>query len=62
MHAGCYAKLMATVPDEIPPLRRVVADEPPPFLGTWARVYIAILCYLAVLIFVFYLFSRAFTG
>jgi hypothetical protein len=53
---------MATVPDDIPTPPRIVADEPPPFLGTWARVYIAILCYLALLIFLFYLFSRAFTG
>jgi hypothetical protein len=53
---------MTSVPDEIPPPRRVVVEEPPPFLGTWARVYAAILCYLALLIFLFYLFSRAFTG
>jgi len=36
------------------------ADEPPPFLGTWRRVYIAILIYLAVLIAGFYLFTRAY--
>jgi len=35
-------------------------EEPPPFLGTWRRVYMAILIYLAALIVVFYLFTRAF--
>jgi hypothetical protein len=39
---------------------RDVPDEPPPFLGTWGRVYTAILIYLAVIIFVFYLFTRAY--
>jgi len=34
-------------------------DEPPPFLGTWRRVYIFVVCYLAALIFLFYLFARA---
>jgi hypothetical protein len=41
------------------PHPRDVPDEPPPFLGTWRRVYAAILIYLAVIIFVFYLFTRA---
>jgi hypothetical protein len=35
-------------------------DEPPPFLGTWRRIYIAILIYLAALIAVLYLFTRAY--
>lgn len=39
---------------------RDIIDEPPPFLGTWRRVYIAVLCYAAVLISLFYLFARAF--
>jgi len=38
-----------------------VPDEPPPFLGTWPRVYGAVLCYLVTLIILFALFSRAFT-
>src|SRR5690242_21699903 len=29
-------------------------DEPPPFLGTWPRVYTAVLGYLAVLIVLLY--------
>ena len=36
------------------------AEEPPPFLGTWENVYVFVICYLAVLIVAFYLFSRAF--
>lgn len=35
-------------------------DEPPPFLGTWRRVYTAILIYLCLLIGAFYLFTRAY--
>ena len=39
---------------------REVPDDPPPFLGTWRRVYAAILVYLGVLITLFYLFARAY--
>jgi hypothetical protein len=39
---------------------RDVPDEPPPFLGTWRRVYVAVLVYLAVIISAFYLFTRAY--
>jgi hypothetical protein len=35
-------------------------DDAPPFLGTWRRVYIFVLCYLTVLITIFYFFTRAF--
>ncbi len=38
----------------------IQADEPPPFLGTWRRVYTAVLIYLAALICLFYVFTRAF--
>ena len=41
--------------------RGELPDEPPPFLGTWRRVYIAVLVYLAALISVFYLFTRAYS-
>jgi hypothetical protein len=40
---------------------REVPDEPPPFLGTWPRVYTAVAIYLALLITAFYLFTRAFS-
>ena len=39
---------------------RDVPEEPPPFLGTWPRVYAAVLAYLFILILLFYLFARAF--
>jgi hypothetical protein len=41
-------------PDRLPP------DEPPPFLGTWRRVYFAVLVYTAVIIALSYAFTRAF--
>ena len=37
-----------------------VIDEPPPFLERWPRVYALVLSWLATLILLFYLFSRAF--
>jgi hypothetical protein len=44
-----------------PSVERPVADEPPPFLRTWSRVYLAVICYLAVLIALFYCFGRSFS-
>jgi hypothetical protein len=44
------------VPDE-----RHVVDEPPPFLGTWKRVYAFVLAYLACLIVLMYIFSTILT-
>src|SRR5258705_571902 len=35
-------------------LQRTVADEPPPFLGTWSRVYTVVVIYLACLVTLFY--------
>ena len=35
-------------------------DEPPPFFGTWRRVYLGVIGWLAVLILLFYLFARRF--
>jgi hypothetical protein len=37
-----------------------VPDEPPPFLGTWRRVYVGVLIYLVVIVVAFYLFTRAY--
>ena len=42
------------------PELRDVRDEQPPFLGTWRRVYIAVLLYLLVIISASYLFTRAY--
>ena len=39
---------------------RQVPDEPPPFLRTWRRVYIAVLIYLCFVIAAAYLFTRAY--
>ncbi|MBI3681270.1 MAG: hypothetical protein HY235_12855 [Acidobacteria bacterium] len=36
-------------------------DDPPPFLGAWPRVYVAVVIYLALLIVLFYLFAVSFT-
>ncbi len=42
--------------------RRMIDDEPPPFLRTWGRVYGAVLIYLASLIALFYVFTRVFAA
>ena len=43
------------------PNRAQMPDEPPPFLGTWRRIYTLVLSYLALLITVFYIFTRIFS-
>jgi hypothetical protein len=40
--------------------QRTVADEPPPLLGTWKRIYILVVIYLACVIGLFYWFTKAF--
>ena len=45
----------------MPQDRAEMPDEPPPFLGTWPRVYTAVLIYLAALIVLFYAFTRFFS-
>lgn len=40
--------------------RRGMPDDPPPFLGTWPRVYTVVLVYEVVLISLFYVFTRFF--
>ena len=52
-----YSGSLPTTPE---PPHKVVIDEPPPFIGSWRNVYIFVLCYLALLILGFYLFSRAY--
>ena len=37
-----------------------VFDEPPPLLRTWPRAYAFVVCYLAVLISLFYVFTKRF--
>jgi hypothetical protein len=41
--------------------RMPAPDDPPPFLGTWGRVYAAVIVYLALLITGFYAFTRFFS-
>ena len=38
----------------------VPAEEPPPFGGSWRKLYAVVLANLAVLVVLFYLFTRAF--
>ena len=45
----------------MPPDPREIPDEPPPFLGSWGRVYTAVIAYLAALISLCYVFTRAFS-
>ena len=45
----------------MPPDRRELPDEPPPFLRTWPRVYGAVVVYLALLITACYAFTRLFS-
>jgi len=40
---------------------RQVADEPPPVLGSWRRVYVFVVCWLATVITLFYVFSRSYS-
>ena len=41
------------------PGEKEMPDEPPPVLGRWRNVYIFVLCYLAAVITLFYIFTRA---
>jgi len=46
-----------TGPDLLPNQPR---DEPPPLLGTWRRLYLAVIGWLLFLILIFYMFTRRF--
>jgi hypothetical protein len=35
-------------------------EEPPPLLGSWRHLYLAVIAWLVFLILVFYLFARRF--
>jgi hypothetical protein len=43
----------------MPKLPRI-PDDPPPFLGSWRRVYFAVLIYLCLIIAALYLFTLAY--
>ena len=40
------------------PEQRQIEDEPPPVLGTWPRVYAFVPRFLALVIVLFYVFTR----
>jgi len=42
------------------PERPEAPDEPPPFPGTWRRVYLATLAYLCLIILACFLFTWAY--
>jgi hypothetical protein len=48
------------LPQPPEPVHKVGIDEPPPFLGTWPRVYIFVLCYLVIVIALLFGFSLAY--
>jgi len=37
------------------------AEEPPPILRTWRRIYTVVVIYLITIIVLFYVFERAFS-
>ena len=47
---------MSSIPED----PHSIPDEPPPILGTWSRVYAAVLIYLAIVVTLFYVFTRSF--
>jgi hypothetical protein len=47
-------------PEARPKQKDPNCDEPPPFGGSWGRLYAAVLGWLALLILLFYWFSRRF--
>jgi hypothetical protein len=42
------------------PDRPETPDEPPPFLGTWRRLYTVVALYLVAIILLFYWFTVAY--
>ena len=46
-------------PDEHKDDAPLTEEEPPPFGGSWRVLYAAVLAWLAVLVVLFYLFTRA---
>ena len=39
-----------------------LSEGPPPFLGSWPRLYLGVIGWLAFLIILFYLFTRRFAS
>ena len=51
---------LATHDEAVADRRPHGAEEPPPFGGSWATLYAAVLVNLAALVALFYIFTRAF--
>ncbi len=51
---------MKETDEKIDGARAGEGDEPPPFGGSWARLYALVLGNLVLLIVLFYLFTKAF--
>jgi hypothetical protein len=49
---------MSILPSNLP--SKPAEDEPPPFLGTWPRVYAVVLGYLTALILLLYALTALF--
>jgi hypothetical protein len=54
------AKSLATHDEAVAGRQSHATEEPPPFGGSWRNLYAAVLVNLAVLVVLFYLFTRAF--
>lgn len=49
-------------PERAEPTTEALPDPPPPFLRTWPRVYLGVICYLLLLITIFSIFTRTFSA
>ena len=54
------AKSLATHDEAVANRRSHATKEPPPFGASWKNLYAAVLVNLAVLVVLFYIFTRAF--
>jgi hypothetical protein len=54
------AKSLATHDEAVAGRRPHATEVPPPFGGSWAKLYAAVLLNLALLVVLFYLFTRTF--
>ena len=43
-------------------MKREFHDEPPPFLGSWRRIYTLVILYLITLITLFWFFGKAWSS
>ncbi len=60
MMGGTERQVSRTGPDDRPTATDAGHDDPPPPLGSWLRLYAAVLANLALLVALFYLFTKHF--